>query len=232
MGLISNPQGEPVTGRVILHFMKAENAATAIAQPAALIASAAMPRPMLDPSPHPRGAGTRARVLADDVRECGVLDLLTALRQMSLVPAQPLEGFLPAIRDRGRIRIGADADRIVFDPDRIHDLATFEIPHPVSERIPHMRVGGVFVVRDGQLVEGAAFGSPHPAEGGAPSRKFVSEEAPSGPGRRTPPCRRTRGRDSTRSAVPPSKPQHPHQNEKAGAGLGNRMRGEDHLAKS
>ncbi len=81
-----------MTGRVILHFMKAENAATAIAQPAALIASAAMPRPMLDPSPHPRGAGTRARVLADDVRECGVLDLLTAYRGHDPAELQVVEG--------------------------------------------------------------------------------------------------------------------------------------------
>jgi len=144
--------------------MKPENVATAIAHPTTLIASDGMP--MLDASPHPRGAGTRARVLAEYVRERGDLDLMTALRKMSLAPAQRLEDFVPAMRNKGRIRIGADADLVVFDPDRVRDRATFESPHQASEGIPHVLVGGVFVVRDGQLVEGAAPGRPLRAERG------------------------------------------------------------------
>ena len=151
-------------GTVILHFMKPENVATAIAHPTTLVASDGMP--MLDASPHPRGAGTRARVLAEYVRERGDLDLMTALRKMSLAPAQRLEDFVPAMRNKGRIRIGADADLVVFDPDRVRDRATFESPHQASEGIPHVLVGGVFVVRDGQLVEGAAPGRPLRAERG------------------------------------------------------------------
>jgi len=145
-------------GTVILHFMKPENVATAVTHPLSIIASDGMP--MSDASPHPRGAGTRARVLAEYVRERGDLDLMTALRKMSLGPAQRLEEFVPAMREKGRIRIGADADLVIFDPLRVQDLATFERPHQASAGIPHVLVDGVFVVRDGILVEGAAPGRP------------------------------------------------------------------------
>ena len=152
-------------GTVILHFMKAENVATAITHPLSLIASDGMP--MSDASPHPRGAGTRARVLAEYVRERGDLDLMSALRKMSLAPAERLEAFLPAMRKKGRIRIGADADLVVFDPARVRDRATFERPHQASEGIPHVLVDGVFVVRDGELIEEVAPGRPLRAHPGS-----------------------------------------------------------------
>jgi dihydroorotase len=103
---------------------------------------------------HPRGQGTFARVLGHYVREEKTLDLMTALRKMTLMPAQMLEKRAPAFTDKGRIRVGGDADVTVFDPNRVIDKATYEEPLRYSEGIEFVLVNGVPIVRDGQLVEG------------------------------------------------------------------------------
>jgi N-acyl-D-aspartate/D-glutamate deacylase len=57
-------------------------------------------------------------------------------------------------KDKGRIRVGADADITVFDPARVIDKATFKEPLQYSEGIQFVLVNGVAVVKDGQLVDG------------------------------------------------------------------------------
>jgi N-acyl-D-aspartate/D-glutamate deacylase len=103
---------------------------------------------------HPRGQGTFSRVLGHYVREEKALDLMTALRKMTLMPAQRLEKRAPVFKNKGRIRLGADADITAFDPNRIIDKATFEQPLQYSDGIQFVLVNGVPVVRDGQLMEG------------------------------------------------------------------------------
>jgi N-acyl-D-aspartate/D-glutamate deacylase len=76
------------------------------------------------------------------------------------MPAQRLEASVPAMRNKGRIKIGADADLVAFDPDQIIDKATFENPAQYSDGIQHVLVNGVFVVRQGSFVAGA-----HPGMG-------------------------------------------------------------------
>ena len=70
------------------------------------------------------------------------------------MPAQRLEKHAPAFRNKGRIRIGADADITIFDPQRVIDKATYEDPLQYSEGIQFVLVNGVLVVKDGQLVDG------------------------------------------------------------------------------
>jgi N-acyl-D-aspartate/D-glutamate deacylase len=98
---------------------------------------------------HPRAAGTYARVLGRYVRDEHALSLMDAIRKMSLMPAQRL-----GLANKGRIRVGADADITVFDPDRIIDRATFDKPAQYSEGIPYVLVGGTLVVKDGQIQTG------------------------------------------------------------------------------
>ncbi|HXY25071.1 MAG TPA: amidohydrolase family protein [Candidatus Acidoferrum sp.] len=139
-------------GIVVIHSIPEEAARTAVANPMIMIASDGMP--ITGAKVHPRGQGTFSRVLGHYVREEKALDLMTALRKMTLMPAQRLEKRAPVFRDKGRIRVGADADITVFDANRVIDKATYEEPLQYSEGIQFVLVNGVPVVKDGQLVEG------------------------------------------------------------------------------
>jgi N-acyl-D-aspartate/D-glutamate deacylase len=103
---------------------------------------------------HPRAAGTCARVLGRYVREEHAVSLTDAIRKMSLMPAQRL-----GLPNKGRIRVGADADITVFDADRVIDRATFERPAQYSTGIPYVLVGGTVVVSGGEIQAGVFPGS-------------------------------------------------------------------------
>lgn len=79
---------------------------------------------------------------------------MEALRKMGLMPAQRLESISPAMRNKGHIKQGADADLAIFDPAKVIDKATYEKPNLYTEGIPFVLVGGEFGVKDGQLVDG------------------------------------------------------------------------------
>ena len=109
---------------------------------------------------HPRVAGTHARILGRYVREQHDLTLMSALRRMTLAPAQRLEHRVPAMRNKGRLRVGADADIVLFDPARIIDRATYREPTLAPAGIPFVLVNGVVVLRDGQVQTGVFPGLP------------------------------------------------------------------------
>ena len=107
---------------------------------------------------HPRSAGTYARVLGKYVREEKALTLMDAIRKSLLMPAHRLEAMSPPMRQKGRLKVGADADISVFDPNRVIDKATFENPKQYSEGFRYVMVEGTFVVREGKLQDGVAPG--------------------------------------------------------------------------
>jgi N-acyl-D-glutamate deacylase len=109
---------------------------------------------------HPRSAGTFSRFLRDYVRERRLISLPDALRKITLIPAQILEGSVPQMRNKGRIRVGADADITVFDLATVSDRATFEKPAQTSVGMRHVIVAGVPVIADGQLDRAALPGKP------------------------------------------------------------------------
>lgn len=100
---------------------------------------------------HPRTAGTYSRVLGNYVRDKGALTLLEALTKMTLMPAQRLERRVPSMKNKGRIRVGADADLTIFDARSITDKSTFQDPAQYAEGIRFVVVNGVLIVKDGQL---------------------------------------------------------------------------------
>jgi N-acyl-D-aspartate/D-glutamate deacylase len=139
-------------GLVVIFSIPEEAVRTAIADPIVMIASDGVPT--TGPKVHPRGQGTFSRVLGHYVREEKTLDLMTALRKMTLMPAQRLEKRAPMFKDKGRIREGADADITVFDAQHVIDKATFEEPLQYSAGIQFVLVNGTPVVSKGELVEG------------------------------------------------------------------------------
>jgi N-acyl-D-aspartate/D-glutamate deacylase len=64
----------------------------------------------------------------------------------------------PAMARKGRVQVGADADLVVFDAEKVIDRATYEDSHQPSAGIAHVLVGGALVLRDGALVAGATPG--------------------------------------------------------------------------
>lgn len=135
-------------GMVIGHAIPEEIAKLSVASPLTMIASDGL---LQNGKGHPRGSGTFARVLGRYVRELKALTLMDALRKMTLMPAQRLERIAPMMKNKGRVRVGADADLAIFNPALVTDKSTFEEPAQYSEGIKHVLVSGVFVVRDGKL---------------------------------------------------------------------------------
>jgi N-acyl-D-aspartate/D-glutamate deacylase len=144
-------------GMVAVFSMTEEVVATAINSPLTMIASDGI---LENGKGHPRTAGTYSRVLGSYVRDKGTLTLMDALTKMTLMPAQRLERRVPAMKNKGRIRVGADADLTIFDPATIRDKASFQEPAKYAEGIKFVLVNGVPVVKDGKLQSSVHPGRP------------------------------------------------------------------------
>ena len=101
---------------------------------------------------HPRTGGTFSRFWRRYVRELAVVSVLDAVRRCSLGPAQVLEPFVPAMRRKGRVQPGCDADLVVLDLDRVSDESTYSAGSRTSVGYDLVLVGGTVVVRGDQLV--------------------------------------------------------------------------------
>jgi N-acyl-D-aspartate/D-glutamate deacylase len=94
--------------------------------------------------PHPRSFGTHPRVLGKYTREEKVLTLEDAVRKMTSLPAQAL-----GLKDRGLLREGYWGDVVIFDPDRVADMATYENPKQYPKGIHYVLVNGAVVIDNG-----------------------------------------------------------------------------------
>jgi N-acyl-D-aspartate/D-glutamate deacylase len=97
---------------------------------------------------HPRSWGSYPRVLRARVRETGALSLESAIHKMSGLPADIL-----GLARRGRLRAGAFADVVIFDPAAITDRATFETPSAPPEGIRWILLNGAVAVENGVRAE-------------------------------------------------------------------------------
>ena len=133
-----------------------ESVKNLVADPMVMVASDGMW--LTDGKAHPRTWGTYARVLGRYVREQEALGLMDALKKMTVLPAERLSRRIPAMKKKGRVQVGADADLVVFDPDTIIDRATYQDPVQYSTGIDHVVVNGNVTLRNGRFVDSAAAG--------------------------------------------------------------------------
>jgi len=94
---------------------------------------------------HPRSFGSTARLLGRYVRERKTLSLPEAIYKLTGLPAAYL-----GLVNRGAIRIGNAADLVLFDRDRIADMATFKNPFEYPKGIEHVLVNGRVAISNGR----------------------------------------------------------------------------------
>jgi dihydroorotase/N-acyl-D-amino-acid deacylase len=135
---------------VALFIMSEPDIALALAQPWVSICNdseGTAPDGLLGKEhPHPRAYGTFPRILRKYVREEKKLTLPDAIRKFSALPAQRMR-----LTDRGVLKEGMWADVVVFDPETIRDLATFENPNQLSEGMRFVLVNGIPVIEEGKM---------------------------------------------------------------------------------
>ena len=155
-----------VGGPVVIHTNTEPMVAAAITSPLTSIASDAY---WQDGTGHPRTTGAFARVLGRYAgphpltpspagRGGTTLSLMNAIRKMTLMPAQRLEAQVPAMRQKGRLQVGADADITIFDPATVIDRSTYREPSLPPVGIQHVLVNGVSVVANGRAIDGVTPG--------------------------------------------------------------------------
>lgn len=123
----------------IYHSISEEDMRAILRHPGTMIGSDGLPNDLL---PHPRLWGTFPRVLGRYCREQNLFSLGEAVRKMTSLPAQRFR-----LERRGWIREGYHADLVVFDPDKVSDVATFDDPVRQSVGIEAVWVNGTLSYR-------------------------------------------------------------------------------------
>ena len=146
--LLSLYEGSPASPGAIYFSMNEEDLKTALRQPWVSVGadSGAVVGDARHRGVHPRAYGTFPRVVGHYVRDEKLFTLEEAVRRVTSQAASRLK-----IWDRGVIRPGMKADLVIFDPEEIRDLSTYEDPHHLSVGISDVVVNGVPVLKDGRM---------------------------------------------------------------------------------
>ena len=135
-------------GTVIIHSRTEEQTHAAIASPLTMIASDGF---IENGRGHPRTSGTYSKVLGKYVRDEHALPLIDAIGKMTLMPARRLEARVPAMANKGRVKVGADADLTIFDPATVIDRSTYEDATIAAAGVPFVIIGGQVIVDSGRV---------------------------------------------------------------------------------
>jgi len=96
-------------------------------------------------STHPRAYGNFARLFARYVREERLFTVEEAVRKLTSLPADVL-----SLSDRGRLRAGAFADIVIFDPQSFQDHATYAKPMQYASGVSDVMINGKLALKDGE----------------------------------------------------------------------------------
>ncbi|KAH8892714.1 Metallo-dependent hydrolase [Thozetella sp. PMI_491] len=96
---------------------------------------------------HPRAYGTFPRFLGHYARELALVSIPEMVAHMTSRPARRLSIY----PHRGLIAEGSAADIVVFDPETIKDMATFEEPKLPSQGIRFVLVNGMIALDEGKM---------------------------------------------------------------------------------
>ena len=91
------------------------------------------------------------------------MPLMTAISKMSYQYAKFLEdNGVPQMANKGRIKVGADADITIFDPDTVRDNSSLDKGKNAQPTtgIPYVVVNGTVVVKDSKVLAGVYPGRP------------------------------------------------------------------------
>ena len=136
---------EKASAQMVFHSMNEADVEYIMQYPFTMVTSDGGIREFGKGVPHPRSYGTNARVLSHYVRDRKIILLEDAIRRMTSLPAQKF-----GLMERGLLRKGMVADIVVFDPNTIKDLSTFEKPHAYSQGVEYVLVNGQLTLANGK----------------------------------------------------------------------------------
>lgn len=129
----------------VCYVMKGQDVDLAFSHPRVMIGSDGV----LDKGQgHPRAAGAFPRFIAQFVRT-GKVSLYRGIDMMTAMPAEKL-----GLKNKGRLNVGADADIVIFDLEKITDNATFQEPTLAPSGIDYVLIGGEIAAKDCAVLNG------------------------------------------------------------------------------
>lgn len=126
----------------VCRVMREEDVRMALRHPAVMLGSDGF---VDNGQGHPRAAGAFPRFWREYVCS-GEIEPLAGIARMTSMPAQRL-----GLQNKGRLNVGADADIVIFDPEKLRDCATFDDPMLPPEGIDYVLVGGEIAVHNGRI---------------------------------------------------------------------------------
>lgn len=139
--------------QVVVHTQGQEDTDVVVCHPKTCIGSDSMTFShegiMSQGKPHPRAFGTTGKIFSYYVKENHMLSYEEAVRKMTSLPAK----YLGIDSDRGLLKEGYFADVLVFDPEEISDLATYENPRQYTKGIDYVIVNGEIALANGEQTD-------------------------------------------------------------------------------
>jgi N-acyl-D-amino-acid deacylase len=142
---IAHVLSEEPAAVAVFFSMHEDDVKRVVAHPHCMVGSDGIPS--ATGKPHPRLYGTFPRVIQRYAREEKLISLEEAVRKMTSLPARRFQ-----LAERGELRNGWAADIVIFDPETIADVATYQEPRQYPVGISHVLVNGVVCAENGVQV--------------------------------------------------------------------------------